>query len=111
MSTDWDGIGGYAPPEGFRRHIKVLAGDEIEKLVEGYRSGKTVYELGREFGIHRTTVGIILRRQGLAPVRRSACEQHRDEIMRLRNEGVSYRRIGERYGLSDTAIRDFVMRG
>ena len=58
-------MGVFAPPKGFRRQVKRLSGDEVVRLVDAYRSGRTVYELGREFGIHRTTVGAILRRKGV----------------------------------------------
>ena len=96
----------YGPPERFRRQIKVLKGDEIIRLIEGYQSGRTVYELGPEFGIHRTTVGIILRRHGIATTKRELIEKHLEEILRLHAEGWSHVRIGQRFGLSETPIRN-----
>jgi DNA-binding NarL/FixJ family response regulator len=67
-----------APPRQVQRRL-----DEAEELaaVEAYRSGKTVYEVGQQFGIHRTTVsaimqrrGVRMRRQAKRPYRRSAPE-------------------------------------
>ena len=48
------------------KQCRRLSVAQIEGLVEQYRSGLTVYELAVVFGIHRTTVGIILRRHGVA---------------------------------------------
>ena len=110
-STIRDGVGEFAPPAGFRRHIKVLNDDEIARLIEAYQSGKTVYELGRKFGIHRTTVGIILRRHGVSTVRRALAEDQRAEVARLRGEGWSYARLGERFGVHATTVRSFLLRG
>lgn len=39
---------------------------EIEALVEAYRQGAKVYELAKEFGIHRETAGLGLACQGAA---------------------------------------------
>jgi len=65
----------------------VLKGAETERLAEAYLSGKTVYELGREFGIHRTTVGIILKRHGVPMRMRGLDEALRVEVTRLHDEG------------------------
>jgi response regulator of citrate/malate metabolism len=43
------------------RRIKRLTEAQTQELVEGYEAGKTVYELGEEFGIARQTVGKILK--------------------------------------------------
>jgi len=48
------------------KQCRRLTEAQIAELVEQYRSGLTVYELAEVFGIHRTTVGIILRRHGVA---------------------------------------------
>lgn len=86
-STIRDKDGCFAPPAGFRRQIKVLNDAEAGRLAEAYLSGKTVYELGCEFGIHRTTVGIILHRRGVPMRRQGLREEQRSEIARLREQG------------------------
>ena len=44
------------PTQRTRFHTqRRLSVDQIAKLVDGYRSGKTMKELASEFGIHRTT--------------------------------------------------------
>ena len=44
---------------------KRLNAKQIARLVEGYNSGKTVYELAERFGCHRTTVSRQLKLQGV----------------------------------------------
>ena len=52
-----------------RRRVVTLSAAEIADLVDGYRSGTTVYELANRFKIHRTTVSQHLHRQHM-PMRR-----------------------------------------
>lgn len=42
-----------------------LSEDEITRLVDAYEQGESVYQLGRRFGIHRTTVSAHLRRTSI----------------------------------------------
>ena len=42
-----------------------LSSDEERRVIAAYRSGNTVYEVGAQFGIHRTTVSAILGRHGV----------------------------------------------
>ena len=44
---------------------KRLNAKQIARLVEGYNSGKSVYELAEQFGCHRTTVSRQLKLQGV----------------------------------------------
>lgn len=50
--------GGY---QGSRR----LTGEEQPRLVSDYQAGQSVYDLAETFGIHRTTVAVLLRRNGV----------------------------------------------
>jgi len=69
-----------------------------------------VYELGREFGIHRTTVGIILKRQGVRMRMQGLSEEHRNEMIALRGQGWSFTRLGERFGVNASTVRNFLVR-
>jgi DNA-directed RNA polymerase specialized sigma24 family protein len=42
-----------------------LSGDEEQLVVEAYLAGLTVYEVGAQFRIHRTTVSAIMERHGV----------------------------------------------
>lgn len=52
---------------------KRLSPAETEALIAEYQSGKEPTELGEKFGIHRITVGKILRRNGI-PIR-NTCQR------------------------------------
>ena len=65
MSTIRDGEGKFTVPKPFCRRERRFSQDEVERLVEGYESGRTVCELGAEFGIHRVTVNRLLKRSGV----------------------------------------------
>jgi len=89
----------------------VLSDSEIERLAKAYLDGKTVYELSREFGIHRTTVGIILKRHRAKMRRQGINEGLRAEIIQLRQDGWSYAQLGERFEVDGTTVRTFLMKG
>ena len=91
------------------RKRRFLKYEEIARLIEGYRSGKTMYELAHEFGIHRVTVGVILKRNGVEIRRRGLDDSQRAEVARLRGEGMSYSRIGERFGVDPSTARRFYL--
>jgi hypothetical protein len=52
-----------------------------------------VPEVSGEFGVHRVTVGVILKRNGVENQRRGLDESQRAEVARLRDEGMSYRSV------------------
>ncbi len=49
-----------------RRTARRLGIEEVSALVEAYRAGATVYDLARRFRIHRSTVSIVLERNGVS---------------------------------------------
>ncbi|MDR2975002.1 MAG: helix-turn-helix domain-containing protein [Propionibacteriaceae bacterium] len=89
-----------------QRQFRRLSEAQIAEMVEAYRGGQTVYQLAEVFGIARQTVGIILGRQGVV-TRRSLAESQRAEIARLREDGWSYVRLGERFGVDPGTVRRF----
>lgn len=45
-------------PKRTRPHrARQLIDDQVQELIEGYKSGATAYELGQRFGIERRTIG------------------------------------------------------
>jgi len=70
-----------------------------------------VYELGVMFGIHRQTVSGHLHRRG-APMRmRGLDESLCPEIVRLRGEGWSLARLGDRFAVDPSTVRNYLLRG
>jgi DNA invertase Pin-like site-specific DNA recombinase len=90
------------------KQIRRLTEAQIEDIAGQYRDGKTVYELAKVFGVHRTTVGAVLRRRGVDTSRQVLDESDRPEIERMRAEGWSYQRIGERLGAHGGTVRRFM---
>ncbi|HEX3784271.1 MAG TPA: hypothetical protein VHX38_31825 [Pseudonocardiaceae bacterium] len=96
--------------------------DQEQELIAGYDAGRTVYELGEQFGIDRKTVSRILHRHDVPMRRRGLSPEQVDEAVRLRAEGWStykisikmgtdqrtvQRRLGERgVGMRDTQERE-----
>jgi IS30 family transposase len=111
VSTDWDGSSEYAMSRPLSRTKRQLNAVQVGKLIEAYRSGKTVYELGRDFGIHRATVGVILKRNDVPMRMRGLDESLRHEITRLREEGWSYYRLGPRFGVDPSTVKRFLLAG
>jgi len=81
-----------------------LDDDQAQELIEGYRDGATVYELGRRFGISRQTVSAILHRNGVEMRRRGLSAEQGDEAVRLYESGWSLARIGEQAGVDATTV-------
>ena len=45
--------------------VQRLTDEQVLQLVDGYRGGARIYELAALFKIHRTTVSLHLRKQGV----------------------------------------------
>jgi hypothetical protein len=79
-----------------RPPAKQLTAVEVDALVDGYRSGATVYELAARFSIHRNTVSQHLNREGVARRRQGLGDDQVDHAVRLYRAGQSLARIGAR---------------
>jgi DNA-binding CsgD family transcriptional regulator len=101
----------YPAPRPDVRRAKRLNSAQVDLLVKEYKSGKTVYELAAQFGIHRVTVGQHLARRGVRMRMRGLDAEQWPEVQRLRAEGWSYVRLGERFGVAPSTVRNFVPRG
>jgi hypothetical protein len=79
---------------------------DLDALVAGYLAGRTVYELGSEFGVNRRTVSALLHRQGVVMRRQGLSPKQVKEAARLRDQRWSLARIGNRYGVvAGTVLR------
>jgi transposase-like protein len=87
-----------------RRVNKRLSAETIERLVAEYRTGSTAADLGRRYGLAKTTV-LQLIRQAAEPVRHrrfNAAETAR--LVELYEAGLSQKDIAERLGRSPSAV-------
>jgi DNA-directed RNA polymerase specialized sigma subunit len=84
------------------------------ELVEGYRRGElNMVDIAKRLGIHRVTVALRLREQGVCVRNRgeaAGVKRHRQyvprdrEICRLRAKGWTAMAIAERFGISHRRI-------
>ncbi|MCL2467833.1 MAG: hypothetical protein FWF02_04470 [Micrococcales bacterium] len=96
----------FASPRGSSRRVLRLSVEQVDALVAGYLEGKTVYELGAQFGVGRQTVSVHLRRRGVTMRMGGVLPADCPELLRLRDQGWSFARLGERFGVDpDTARR------
>ena len=87
------------------RRARQLGDDQIQELIDGYRSGATVYELAAVFGIERRTVSAILHRHDV-PMRRCGLSGDQvEDAVRLYDQGWSLARIGERMDVAADTVR------
>ncbi|WP_424445935.1 hypothetical protein [Microbacterium sp. CH-015] len=80
---------------------------EIAALVEAYTQGASVYELGRRFGIHRTTVSEHLHREGVPTrtVRRAILsDEERERAVDAGRSGMSVKRIAALVGATERVV-------
>ena len=82
-----------------------LEPSEVERLIDGYQRGLTVYELGDEFGIERRTVSVILKRHGVKMRRQSLSAEAIDEAVRLYESGLSLAKVGEHVGATARTVQ------
>lgn len=96
-----------APPALLRptRTARQLAAPDLGRLVSTYRDGATVYELARQFGIHRTTVGKHLRARGVDTTPPGLAPGDVPTAAELYRHGWSLARIAERYDTTANTVR------
>ncbi len=90
-----------------QERVKRLSEAETAALIEAYKQGATVYELGRRFGIHRTTVSEHLHRAGV-PTRTVRLvvlsDEDRERALKAAQAGMSVRRIATLIGVTERVV-------
>lgn len=75
-------------------------------MVDAHAAGATAGALGREFGVHRSTAVLHLRRRGVPPVTQpTMSEAEVAEAGRLWESGLTLAEVSATLGWSATAIR------
>ena len=74
------------------------------RVVEVYQEGKTMNDVAREFGLHRTTVRAILDRAGVPARPREMSPAQMELATKLYAEGLSLQAVGERLGFNAQTI-------
>ena len=91
------------PPTPPQRHRRLTA-EETTDLLQRYKAGETVYELGAAFGINRRTVSTILKRKGAQLRWRKLTHENKVEACRLYETGESLSSVAARFHVSASTI-------
>jgi transposase-like protein len=86
------------------RTMRQLTVDDVDSLVDAFRSGTTIRALAAEYGVHRTTVAGHLRGRGIDT---RPPGLHPDDVPRaveLYQDGWSLQRIAEKFGCNPTTV-------
>ncbi len=86
-----------------KRATRLAETDEAE-VARKYQQGQSVYALADEYGIHRTTISTILKRQGVNTRYNFMTEEMITQATRLRQQGLSYKAIGQQLGVTDRTV-------
>ena len=91
-------------PTRASKRAKRLNGTELNRLVERYASGATVYELATEFGIHRTTISQQLKTAGVKMRLQPLTPQQVEEAAALYATGQSLADVGSQLGVNASTV-------
>ena len=80
--------------------------DRNRAIGEAVRAGYTYRQIAEQVDVGEQRVGQIARQLGIKPIRRPAPNAARNaQMWNLRQQGMSYAAIGDRFGVSGTRAR------
>ena len=85
-----------------QRVHKRLSPEETEKVIAEYRSGKTPAELGEKYGCHRSTVSVILERNGIST--KPCTDQRVKAIISGFRDGKNTYELAEEFHCSSSTV-------
>lgn len=81
-----------------------LDDEEVRRLIQGYLSGATTYELGDRFGVDRRTVSAILHRHNIPMRGRGLSREQVDEAVDLYSRGWSLARAARHLAVDTVTV-------
>jgi hypothetical protein len=93
-----------SPKQPKPRRARHLSDQQVGELIEGYKTGETVYDLAERFKINRKTVSDILHRTGVQ-IRGRLIPEQVDVAVRLYATGWSLARIGAKLDTTANTVR------
>jgi hypothetical protein len=87
-----------------------LTHEQRVELVAQYEAGVPTLELARRFGLHRTSVSVILQEAGVLRPRQVLTGEQVELAVQLRAQGRFYRQIAERFGVDTETVRRAVIK-
>jgi DNA invertase Pin-like site-specific DNA recombinase len=91
------------------RTARQLRPAEIDHLVAAYQSGSSVYELADTFGIHRSTVGRLLRKQGVDTTPPGLDPEQLARAIQLYQSGLSLSTIACKLSVPQSTMREHLL--
>jgi len=88
-----------------RQRQRRLTEDQVKRMAARYHEGATVYELAKEFGIHRATVSERLKKAAVSMRCQSPRSEHINSMAGLYESGLSLAEVGARIGTSPGTVR------
>jgi predicted DNA-binding protein (UPF0251 family) len=80
-----------------------------DAVAMAYKEGKTMRELANDFGIHRSTVTVILERNGVETRQAGLSDEQTAEACRLYSGGWPLARLAERYEVAEMTVRRYLL--
>lgn len=101
-----------APIPSPRMRVREVLGRRVEEIRAAYEAGATCQGLALEYGVPESTMRGFFRREGIV-IRPNGKIAAADvtEMARLRDEGWTYREIGERFKVTRHAVAMRLRRG
>jgi len=92
-----------------RQRHRRLSETQTLLMADRYRTGATLYQLAKEFGISRHTVSERLKKAGIAMRQQSPGDKPIDLMVRLYESGLSLAMVGNRVGASPGTVRRYLL--
>lgn len=93
-----------------RREARQLTDEERRAFVEAYGRGELIADIAARFGVHRTTLDMLVRRLGLTREDpRQVPVSVRVEIVELYRAGMSLAELGSRFGFSANKVQPLLV--
>ena len=90
----------------YRQKQKKLSDHEIKEIVERYKKGETIYELGKAYGCHRNTISRNLKKSGvIVSLKKEGKIFQAEDVIRLYAAGYKSKEIAKMYNVNELSIR------
>ncbi|WP_191305360.1 hypothetical protein [Lentzea cavernae] len=100
-----NGAGPTVSPRALKT-LRKLKPAEIDELVEQYRAGSSVYQLAKQYGFHRITIGKHLRSRGIDTTAPALTHEQVREAAQLYADGWSCKKIAKNFGTGAETVRE-----
>lgn len=77
----------------------------VEDIVQRYRSGESTTKLSVEYGVSRSSVAALLRKQGVALRGQAMTHEAIDRAVALYRQGLTIREVADKVDYSDSTVR------